>query len=126
MKYVVVLGDGMADWKIESLGNKTCLEYAKTPNIDKIAPLSEVGKFRTVPAGFNPGSDVANMSVMGFNPKKYYTGRSPLEAGAMGRKLKDTDGTMRANLVTLAGDGAYEDMTMADYSSGEITTAEAA
>lgn len=126
MKYVVVLGDGMADWKIESLGNKTCLEYAKTPNIDKIAPLSEVGKFRTVPAGFNPGSDVANMSVMGFNPKKYYTGRSPLEAVAMGIKLKDTDVTMRANLVTLAGDGAYEDMTMADYSSGEITTAEAA
>ena len=80
MKYAVVLGDGMADRKIESLGGKTCLEYAKTPNIDKLAPHAEAGMFRTVPAGFNPGSDVANMSVMGFDPKKYYSGRSPLEA----------------------------------------------
>ena len=125
MKYAVVLGDGMADRKIESLGGKTCLEYAKTPNIDKLAPHAEAGMFRTVPAGFNPGSDVANMSVMGFDPKKYYSGRSPLEAVAMGIPLKDTDVTLRANLVTLSGDGAYEDMTMADYSSGEITTAEA-
>ena len=125
MKYAVVLGDGMADRKIESLGGKTCLEYAKTPNIDKLAPHAEAGMFRTVPAGFNPGSDVANMSVMGFDPKKYYSGRSPLEAVAMGIQLKDTDVTLRANLVTLSGDGAYEDMTMADYSSGEITTAEA-
>lgn len=125
MKYVVVLGDGMADWKIESLGGKTCLEYARTPNIDRLAPLSEEGMFRTVPEGFKPGSDVANMSVMGFNPKKYYTGRSPLEAVAMGIGLKDTDVTLRANLVTLAGDGAYEEKTMADYSAGEITTKEA-
>ena len=125
MKYAVVLGDGMADRKIESLGGKTCLEYAKTPNIDKLAPHAEAGMFRTVPAGFNPGSDVANMSVMGFDPKKYYSGRSPLEAVAMGIQLKDADVTLRANLVTLSGDGAYEDMTMADYSSGEITTAEA-
>ena len=125
MKYAVVLGDGMADRKIESLGGKTCLEYAKTPNIDKLAPHAEAGMFRTVPAGFNPGSDVANMSVMGFDPKKYYSGRSPLEAVAMGIPLKDTDVTLRANLVTLSGDGAYEYMTMADYSSGEITTAEA-
>ncbi len=125
MKYVVVLGDGMADWKIESLGGKTCLEYARTPNIDSLAPLSEEGMFRTVPEGFKPGSDVANMSVMGFNPKKYYTGRSPLEAVAMGIGLKDTDVTLRANLVTLAGDGAYEEKTMADYSAGEITTKEA-
>lgn len=125
MKYVVVLGDGMADWKIESLGGKTCLEYARTPNIDRLAPLSEEGMFRTVPEGFKPGSDVANMSVMGFNPKKYYTGRSPLEAVAMGIGLKDTDVTLRANLVTLAGDGPYEEKTMADYSAGEITTKEA-
>ena len=125
MKYAVVLGDGMADRKIESLGGKTCLEYAKTPNIDKLAPHAEAGMFRTVPAGFNPGSDVANMSVMGFDPKKYYSGRSPLEAVAMGIPLKDTDVTLRCNLVTLSGDGAYEYMTMADYSSGEITTAEA-
>ena len=125
MKYVVVLGDGMADWPIEKLGGKTCLEYAKTPNTDAIAPLSETGLFRTVPDGFKPGSDVANMSVMGFNPSAYYTGRSPLEAVAMGIELKSTDVTMRANLVTLAGEGAYEDMTMADYSAGEITTDEA-
>lgn len=125
MKYVVVLGDGMADWKIESLGGKTCLEYARTPNIDRLAPLSEEGMFRTVPEGFKPGSDVANMSVMGFNPKKYYTGRSPLEAVAMGIGLKDTDVTLRANLVTLAGDRPYEEKTMADYSAGEITTKEA-
>ena len=125
MKYAVVLGDGMADRKIESLGGNTCLEYAKTPNIDKLAPHAEAGMFRTVPAGFNPGSDVASMSVMGFDPKKYYSVRSPLEAVAMGIPLKDTDVTLRANLVTLSGDGAYEYMTMADYSSGEITTAEA-
>lgn len=125
MKYAVVLGDGMADWKLEKLGGKTCLEYAKTPNIDSLAPHSELGLFRTVPEGFKPGSDVANMSVMGFDPKKYYTGRSPLEAVAMGIELKDNDVTLRANLVTLAGEGAYEDMTMADYSAGEISTEEA-
>lgn len=125
MKYIVVLGDGMADWKLDELGGKTCLEYAKTPNFDALAPHSELGLFRTVPEGFAPGSDVANMSVMGFDPAKYYTGRSPLEAVAMGINLKDTDVTLRANLVTLAGDGAYEDMTMADYSAGEITTDEA-
>lgn len=125
MKYVVVLGDGMADYKLSALQGKTCLEYAHTPNFDELAPHAEVGLFRTVPNGFKPGSDVANMSVMGFDPAKYYTGRSPLEAVAMGIELKDTDVTLRANLVTLAGDGAYEDMTMADYSAGEITTAEA-
>ena len=125
MKYVVVLGDGMADYKLSALQGKTCLEYAHTPNFDELAPHAEVGLFRTVPNGFKPGSDVANMSVMGFDPAKYYTGRSPLEAVAMGIGLKDTDVTLRANLVTLAGDGAYEDMTMADYSAGEITTAEA-
>ena len=126
MKYAVVLGDGMADWKIQSLGRKTCLEYAKTPNMDKLAPHAETGLFRTVPAGLKPGSDVANMSVMGFNPKKYYTGRSPLEAVAMGISLSETDVTMRANLVTLSGESEYEDLTMADYSAGEITTEEAA
>lgn len=84
MKYVVVLGDGMADRPIEKLGVKTCLEYANTPNMDKLAPHAELGLFRTVPKGFAPGSDVANMSVMGFDPAKYYTGRSPLEAVAMG------------------------------------------
>ena len=125
MKYVVVLGDGMADWPIEKLGGKTCLEYANTPNMDKLAPHAELGLFRTVPKGFAPGSDVANMSVMGFDPAKYYTGRSPLEAVAMGINLRDTDVTLRANLVTLAGGGSYEDMAMADYSAGEKTKEEA-
>lgn len=126
MKYVVVLGDGMADRKMESLGNKTCLEAAKTPNLDKLAPLSEVGLCKTVPDGMKPGSDVANMSVLGFNPKSYYTGRSPLEAVSMGIKLTETDVTLRCNLVTLSEDEPYENKTMVDYSAGEITTKEAA
>ncbi|MCD8039998.1 MAG: cofactor-independent phosphoglycerate mutase [Clostridia bacterium] len=125
MKYVVVLGDGMADYKLDALGGKTCLEYAKTPNLDSLAPNAEVGLCKTVPQGLKPGSDVANMSVMGFNPKKFYTGRSPIEAVAMGISLKETDVTLRANIVTLSGEERYEDKTMVDYSAGEITTAEA-
>ena len=93
MKYIVVLGDGMSDRKNSALGGRTCLEAAHTPVLDEIAPLSEVGLCKTVPEGFKPGSDVANMSVLGFDPKKYYTGRSPLEAVAMGIKLKDDDVT---------------------------------
>ncbi len=126
MKYVVVLGDGMADWKIESLGNKTCLEAANTVTLNKLAPLSEVGLCKTVPDGMKPGSDVANMSVLGFNPKDFYTGRSPLEAVSMGIKLTDTDVTLRCNLVTLSDEENYEDKTMVDYSAGEISTEEAA
>lgn len=126
MKYVVVLGDGMADWKIPELGNKTCLEAAHTPTLDQIAPFSEVGLCKTVPDGMKPGSDVANMSVLGFNPKNFYTGRSPLEAVSMGIKLKPTDVTLRCNLVTLSEDEPYENKTMVDYSAGEISTAEAA
>ncbi len=126
MKYVVVLGDGMADWKIAELGNKTCLEAAKTPNLDKIAPLSEVGLCKTVPDGMKPGSDVANMSVLGFNPKDFYTGRSPLEAVSMGIELNATDVTLRCNLVTLSDEEPYEQKTMLDYSAGEISTEEAA
>ncbi|MCD8308819.1 MAG: cofactor-independent phosphoglycerate mutase, partial [Clostridia bacterium] len=125
MKYVVILGDGMADYKLDALGGKTCLEYAKTPNLDLLAPNAEVGLCKTVPQGLKPGSDVANMSVMGFNPKKFYTGRSPIEAVAMGISLKETDVTLRANIVTLSGEERYEDKTMVDYSAGEITTAEA-
>ena len=125
MKYVVVLGDGMADWKIEALGNKTCLEAANTPNLNRIAPLSEVGLCKTVPEGLKPGSDVANMSVLGFNPNKFYTGRSPLEAVSMGINLKATDVTVRCNLVTLSEDEPYENKIMVDYSAGEITTDEA-
>lgn len=125
MKYIVVLGDGMADWKIPALNNKTCLEAARTPNLDALAPLSAVGLCKTVPDGFNAGSDVANMSVLGFDPKKYYTGRSPLEAVSMGVRLKLADVTLRCNLVTLSDGGNYEDKTMLDYSAGEISTEEA-
>lgn len=125
MKYAVVLGDGMADWKIPALGGKTCLEAAKTPTLDSLAPLSEVGLCKTVPDGMKPGSDVANMSVLGFNPHDYYTGRSPLEAVSMGIELKDDDVTLRCNLVTLSDEENYEDKTMLDYSAGEITTREA-
>lgn len=124
MKYVVVLGDGMADWKIPALGDKTCLEAAKTPTLDRLAPLSEVGLCKTVPDGMKPGSDVANMSVLGFNPHDFYTGRSPLEAVSMGITLSATDVTLRCNVVTLSDEENYEDKTMVDYSAGEITTAE--
>lgn len=126
MKYITVLGDGMSDWKIPELGNKTCLEAANTPVLDKIAPLSEIGLCKTVPDGFKPGSDVANMSVLGFAPDKYYTGRSPIEAVAMGIDLNETDVTLRCNLVTLSDEQDYEQKTMLDYSAGEISTAEAA
>lgn len=125
MKYIVVLGDGMADWKIEALGNKTCLEAARTPTLDKLAPASELGLCQTVPNGFKPGSDVANMSVLGFAPQKYYTGRSPLEAVAMGIPLTQTDVTLRCNLVTLSDEADYAQKTMLDYSAGEISTEEA-
>lgn len=126
MKYAVVLGDGMADWKIDALGGKTCLEAAKTPLFDKLAPLSEVGLCKTVPDGFKPGSDVANMSVLGFNPADFYTGRSPLEAVSMGIRLCPTDVTLRCNLVTLSAAEPYENKVMLDYSAGEISTEEAA
>lgn len=126
MKYVIVLGDGMADWKIDKLGDKTCLEAAKTKTLDRLAPLSDVGLCKTVPDGMKPGSDVANMSVLGFNPHDYYTGRSPLEAVSIGIDLKDTDVTLRCNLVTLSDEENYKDKTMVDYSAGEITTEEAA
>lgn len=125
MKYIVVLGDGMADWKIAGLGNKTCLEAAATPTLDKLAPVAEIGLCKTVPEGFKPGSDVANMSVLGFAPQKYYTGRSPLEAVSMGINLAPTDVTVRCNLVTLSDEEDYSQKTMLDYSAGEISTEEA-
>lgn len=125
MKYVVILGDGMADYEIESLGNKTPLEVAKKPFIDSLAIDSEVGMAKTVPSGMKPGSDVANLSVLGYNPFDCYTGRSPLEASSIGIDLLDTDVTARANLVTLSNEEKFEDKTMIDYSAGEISTPEA-
>lgn len=125
MKYAVILGDGMADYPQEFLGGKTPLDLAKKPFIDGLTKVSEVGLCRTVADGLKPGSDVANLSVLGYDPKVCYTGRSPLEAASIGIELKDTDVTARANLVCLSDEENFEDKTMIDYSAGEITTEEA-
>ena len=125
MKYAVILGDGMADYPQEFLGGKTPLDLANKPYIDGLCKISEVGLCKTVADGLKPGSDVANLSVLGYDPKECYTGRSPLEAASIGIALKDTDVTARANLVTLTDEENFADKTMIDYSAGEITTAEA-
>ena len=125
MKYVVILGDGMADYRQSFLGDKTPLMLAKKPFIDSLAKKSEVGLCQTVPCSLKPGSDVANLSVLGYNPEECYSGRSPLEAASIGIELLDTDITARANLVTLSNEENYQDKTMIDYSAGEISTAEA-
>ena len=125
MKYVVILGDGMADYRQSFLGDKTPLMLAKKPFIDSLAKISEVGLCRTVPCSLKPGSDVANLSVLGYNPEECYSGRSPLEAASIGIELKETDITARANLTTVSNEENYQDKTMIDYSAGEISTAEA-
>lgn len=125
MKYVVILGDGMADYPMEQLDNKTPLQYAKKPNIDMLAKKGTLGLVKTVPDGIAPGSDAANLSVMGYTPKIYYTGRSPLEAVSMGIELLPTDVALRCNLVYLSEEEPeYADKTMIDYSSDEISTEE--
>lgn len=126
MKYIVMLGDGMADYPVEALGGRTPLEVAKKPHIDRLAKYGELGMVKTVPDGMKPGSDVANLSAMGYNPLECYTGRSPLEAVSIGIEMSDTDVAFRCNLVTLSDEAEYRDKTMVDYSSGEITTEEAA
>lgn len=126
MKYLLVLADGMADYKIDALGGKTPLQYARTPNMDILAPHSLIGTVQTVPPGYPPGSDVANLAVMGYDPRQYYTGRSPLEAVSMGVDLGQQDLALRCNLVTLSGEDNYADKTMLDYSAGEISSAESA
>ena len=127
MKYIVVLGDGMADEPIDELNGKTPLEYAKTPAMDRIAPKSEIGLAHTIPEGMKPGSDTANLAVLGYNPKKYYTGRSPLEALSIGVPMKETDIAIRCNIVTLSDDELpYEEKTIIDHSSSEISTEDAA
>ncbi|MCK9631336.1 MAG: cofactor-independent phosphoglycerate mutase [Methanoregula sp.] len=118
MKYIVVLGDGMADEPIAALGNKTPLEYAKTPNMDRMAREGACGMLRTIPDGYEAGSDIANMAVLGYAPEQYYTGRGPLEALSMGVDLAPADVAYRCNLVTIEND------TMADFSSGHISSAE--
>lgn len=127
MKYIVILGDGMADRPIEALGNETPLAYAKTPMMDELAAKGEIGMVHTVPDGMSPGSDTANLSVLGYNPREYYSGRSPLEALSIGVPMKDTDIALRCNLVTLSEEeDCYEDRTMIDHSSSEISTEDAA
>ncbi|MDD4237922.1 MAG: cofactor-independent phosphoglycerate mutase, partial [Desulfotomaculaceae bacterium] len=124
MKYIILLGDGMADEQLAELGGKTPLQYASTPHMDFVASYGEIGMAGTVPAGFPPGSDVANLSVLGYDPRLYYSGRSPLEAVSMGINLDSDDVAFRCNLVTLSEEDSYEDKTMVDYSADEITTAE--
>lgn len=126
MKYVVVLYDGMADYPVPALDGKTPMMVAEKPNLDYLAQRSEVGLVRTVAEGLKPGSDVANMSVMGFDPMKYYTGRSPLEAASIGIDMKKTDVSLRCNLVTLSEDDKpYEEKTIEDYCADDISTEEA-
>ncbi len=126
MKYAVLLCDGMADTPNEALGGSTPMATAHKPNMDAIAKVSEVGMVKTVGEGLKPGSDVANLSVLGYDPSVYYTGRSPLEAGSIGIDMKSTDVSFRCNLVTLSDEEDYTRKTMVDYCSDDISTAEAA
>lgn len=131
-KYIVIIGDGMADRPLAELGGRTCLQAAKIPNLDRLATLGEAGVAYTVPDGFPPGSDVANLSVMGYDPRAYYTGRSPLEAASMGVDLGAEDVAYRCNLVTLkvtggkqSAEGGRRSAVMEDFSAGHISTDEA-
>ncbi|MDD4690368.1 MAG: cofactor-independent phosphoglycerate mutase [Eubacteriales bacterium] len=124
MKHLVVLIDGAADDPIDSLGGKTPLEAAHKPYMDMLAQKGECRLLETVPSHLSPGSDIANLAIMGYDPDKYYSGRSPLEGVSMGVEILDTDTTFRTNVVTLSDDTEYENKTMIDYSAGEITTAE--
>lgn len=127
MKYVVILGDGMADEPLAELDGRTPLEVAETPFLDELSKKSELGLSHTIPDGMKPGSDTANLAVLGYNPKDYYTGRSPLEALSIGVPMKDTDIALRTNIVTLSDDDVpFEEKTILDHSSGEISTEDAA
>lgn len=133
MKYLILVPDGAADDPIEALGNRTPLEVAEMPNINELAHRGTVGMVRTIPPGVEPGSDAANLSVMGYDPAVYLTGRSPLEAASMGIDMSDTDVSFRTNIITLTcdgknppkGDEAYDDLIITDHSSGDISTEEA-
>ena len=125
MKYLVLLCDGMADYPVPELGNKTPMGASNTPNMDKLAEKSVIGLVKTVQDNMKPGSDVANLSVLGYDPQVYYTGRSPLEAGSIGIDMKDTDVSFRCNLVTLSDEANYEDKTILDYCADDISTEEA-
>jgi 2,3-bisphosphoglycerate-independent phosphoglycerate mutase len=123
MKYVIIVGDGMADYPVESLGGKTPLMAARTPHMDWMANQGEIGLVRTIPDGFNPGSEIANLSIFGYNPVRYYTGRGPLEAASLGVELAADDIAFRCNLVTLKFHG--NKIVMEDFSAGHITNEEA-
>src|SRR5918992_1896384 len=123
MKYVILLGDGMSDWPVEELGNKTPLQAAHTPHMDALARLGKTGQALTIPEGMSTGSDVAALTILGYDTRHLYTGRSPLEAASIGIQLRPTDVAFRCNLVVLGeADGQH---TMADFSGGHITTEEA-
>nr|WP_320011707.1 cofactor-independent phosphoglycerate mutase [uncultured Desulfobulbus sp.] len=123
MKYILLIGDGMGDVPVPALNNQTPLEAAATPTMDRLAVASEMLQVRTVPEGYPPGSDVANLSLMGYEPEKYYTGRAPLEAASLGVELSSDEFAFRCNLVHVEHDAAGR-MTMIDYSAGHITTEE--
>lgn len=125
MKYIVIIGDGMADRPLKDLGNKTPLQMAFTPNMDRLAREGILGSVRTIPHGFHPGSDIANLSILGYDPRVYYTGRAPLEASSMGVDLNEKDVAYRCNLVTLKYYRQGTRAVMEDYSGGHISTAEA-
>lgn len=126
MKYIIILGDGMADEPQERLGGRTPLEAAATPAMDFLALRSEIGLLKTIPEGMSPGSDTANLAVMGYDPEKYYTGRSPLEALSIGVPLQEKDVALRCNFVTLTEEEPYEKKKILDHSSSEISTEDAA
>ena len=125
MKYIVILGDGMAGEPLAQLGNKTTLDAAATPNMDALASMGTMGLAKMVPAGMKPGSDVANLAVLGYDPVKNYSGRSPLEALSVGVAMEDTDVVLRCNIVTLSEEEPYAEKTIVDHSSGEISSADA-
>ena len=125
MKYIVILGDGMAGEPLEALAGRTTLEAASTPTMDELASKGRMGTVSMVPAAMKPGSDVANLSVLGYDPEKNYSGRSPLEALSVGVAMKDTDVVFRCNIVTVTEEEPYAQKTILDHSSGEISTADA-
>ena len=125
MKYIVILGDGMADEPLAALGGKTPLESASTPVMDELAGKGEIGRAKTGPDSMKPGSDVANLAVLGYDPTKNYSGRSPLEALSVGVKMDDTDVILRCNLVTLTQEEPYAEKKILDHSAGEISTEDA-
>ena len=125
MKYLVLLCDGMADRPVPELGNLTPMQKANKPTMDELVRHSETGLVKTVADGLKPGSDVANLSVLGYDPALYYSGRSPLEAGSIGIDMKPTDVSLRCNLVTLSDEPEYDDKTIIDYCAGDISTADA-